>query len=162
MAAIGFLLVGSAGPGWLPVEAIGWWGLWLAAILTLVTGWDYLQAGLRHMLQERPQPAAGQGRRARLSRRPDRREPPMRIRYFAWLKHRVGLRRGGARAAAGGRHASRRSRLWLAERHPGFAEALASPGVVRCAVNQEYVPEDAPLRAGRRGGVLPAGDGRLR
>ena len=30
--------------------AIGWWGLWLAAVLTLVTGWDYLQAGLRHML----------------------------------------------------------------------------------------------------------------
>ena len=57
MTAIGFLLVGSAGPNWLPVEAIGWWGLWLAAILTLVTGWDYLQAGLRHMLQERPQPA---------------------------------------------------------------------------------------------------------
>jgi cardiolipin synthase len=57
MVAIGFLLVGSAGPDWLPVEAIGWWGLWLAAILTLVTGWDYLQAGLRHMLQERPQPA---------------------------------------------------------------------------------------------------------
>jgi cardiolipin synthase (CMP-forming) len=59
MTAIGFLLVGGAGPVWLPVEAIGWWGLWLAAILTLVTGWDYLQAGLRHMLQEhRPQPAA--------------------------------------------------------------------------------------------------------
>jgi cardiolipin synthase len=56
MTAIGFLLVGDAGPAWLPVEAIGWWGLWLAAILTLVTGWDYLQAGLRHMLQERPNP----------------------------------------------------------------------------------------------------------
>jgi cardiolipin synthase len=53
MTAIGFLLVGSAGPAWLPVEQIGWWGLWLAAILTLVTGWDYLQAGLRHMLQDR-------------------------------------------------------------------------------------------------------------
>jgi cardiolipin synthase (CMP-forming) len=51
MTAIGFLLVGDAGPHWLPVEGIGWWGLWLAAILTLVTGWDYLQAGLRHMLQ---------------------------------------------------------------------------------------------------------------
>ena len=51
MTAIGFLLVGDAGPRLLPVEGIGWWGLWLAAILTLVTGWDYLQAGLRHMLQ---------------------------------------------------------------------------------------------------------------
>jgi cardiolipin synthase len=51
MTAIGFLLVGDAGPAWLYVETVGWWGLWLAAILTLVTGWDYLQAGLRHMLQ---------------------------------------------------------------------------------------------------------------
>jgi cardiolipin synthase len=53
MVAIGFLLVGSAGPAWLPVEAIGWWGLWLAALLTLVTGWDYLQAGVGHMLRPR-------------------------------------------------------------------------------------------------------------
>ena len=52
MAAIGFLLVGDAGPAWLPVEWIGWVGLWVAAGLTLVTGWDYLQAGLRHMLAE--------------------------------------------------------------------------------------------------------------
>jgi len=53
MTAIGFLLVGDAGPHWLPlpVVPIGWWGLWLAALLTLVTGYDYLQAGLNHMLQ---------------------------------------------------------------------------------------------------------------
>lgn len=61
MVAIGFLLLGSGGPEWLPVEAIGWWGLWVAAVLTLVTGWDYLQAGLRHMLQEQPQPAPVKG-----------------------------------------------------------------------------------------------------
>ena len=65
MTAIGFLLVGGAGPAWLPVEAIGWWGLWIAAILTLVTGWDYLQAGLRHMLTDEPQPTGGKvGERA--------------------------------------------------------------------------------------------------
>jgi cardiolipin synthase len=57
MTAIGFLLVGDAGPGWLPVAWIGWAGLWMAALLTLVTGWDYLQAGLRHMLAE-PRPEA--------------------------------------------------------------------------------------------------------
>ena len=50
MVAIGFLLVGDAGPDWLPVAWVGWIGLWVAALLTLVTGWDYLQAGLRHML----------------------------------------------------------------------------------------------------------------
>jgi cardiolipin synthase len=65
MAAIGFLLVGSAGPDRLPVEVIGWWGLWLAAILTLVTGYDYLQAGLRHMLKPPPaRPAVGRVERA--------------------------------------------------------------------------------------------------
>ena len=61
MIAIGFLLVGGAGPAWLPVEAIGWWGLWIAAVLTLVTGWDYLQAGLRHMLRTSPGLAGGHG-----------------------------------------------------------------------------------------------------
>ena len=64
MTAIAFLLLDDAGPAWLPVGAIGWWGLWLAALLTLVTGWDYLQAGLRHMLQEPAGPARVGGRRA--------------------------------------------------------------------------------------------------
>jgi cardiolipin synthase len=50
MTAIGFLVVGDAGPVWLHVAWIGWVGLWAAAILTLVTGWDYLNAGLQHML----------------------------------------------------------------------------------------------------------------
>ena len=78
----------------------------------------------------------------------------MRIRYFAWLKHRVGLAEEVvdpppevATIAA--------LKLWLGERHPGFAEALASPGVVRCAVNQEYVPEDGPLRAGDEVAFFP-------
>ena len=53
MVAIGVLIVGDAGPAWLPVRGIGDFGLWLAAVLTLVTGWDYLQAGTRHMLADR-------------------------------------------------------------------------------------------------------------
>jgi cardiolipin synthase len=57
MAAIGVLLVGDAGPGWLPTRGIGDLGLWLAAGLTLVTGWDYLRAGMRHMLAEQRSPA---------------------------------------------------------------------------------------------------------
>lgn len=64
MTAIAFLLLGDAGPSWLPVKAIGWWGLWVAALLTLVTGWDYLQAGLRHMLHEPSAARPVVGRRA--------------------------------------------------------------------------------------------------
>ncbi len=52
LVAIGVLIVGDAGPSWLPVRTIGELGLWAAAGLTLVTGYDYLQAGMRHMLAE--------------------------------------------------------------------------------------------------------------
>jgi cardiolipin synthase len=53
MGAIGTLLAGDTGAmllglGWLPLSRIGEAMLWIAALLTLVTGWDYLNAGLRH------------------------------------------------------------------------------------------------------------------
>jgi cardiolipin synthase len=53
MAALGALLAGDTGAGvigleWLRVSMIGEAMLWAAALLTLVTGWDYLTAGLRH------------------------------------------------------------------------------------------------------------------
>jgi cardiolipin synthase len=47
MVALGFLIVGDAGP--VPIRMIGEIGLWVAALLTLVTGYDYLLTGLRHM-----------------------------------------------------------------------------------------------------------------
>jgi cardiolipin synthase len=53
MTALGFLIVGDSGPWWLLVPEIGFWGLWAAAILTLVTAWDYLQRSVGHMLDER-------------------------------------------------------------------------------------------------------------
>ena len=53
MGALGTLLSGRTsaailGVGFLPVSAIGETMLWIAAALTLITGWDYLTAGLRH------------------------------------------------------------------------------------------------------------------
>ena len=51
MLTLGFLLVGSAGPMFGPFSTtdIGVVGLWIAAVLTLVTGYDYLRSGLRHV-----------------------------------------------------------------------------------------------------------------
>jgi CDP-diacylglycerol---glycerol-3-phosphate 3-phosphatidyltransferase len=49
MVAIGVLLVGDAGPDFIPVRMIGEGMLWIAAALTLLTGYDYLHAGLTHM-----------------------------------------------------------------------------------------------------------------
>ena len=54
MVAIGVLIVGDAGPAVLPVAAIGEALLWVAALLTLVTGYDYLRAGLAHMTRASP------------------------------------------------------------------------------------------------------------
>jgi cardiolipin synthase len=54
MVAIGFLIVGDAGPPSLSASAIGESLLWVAALLTLVTGYDYLVAGLRHINGPRP------------------------------------------------------------------------------------------------------------
>ncbi len=53
LVAIGFLIAGEAGEKVLPYTIeIGITLLWLSALLTLYTGWDYLRAGLRHMIEE--------------------------------------------------------------------------------------------------------------
>ena len=58
MVAIGVLIVGEAGPAFLPVTMIGESLLWLAALLTLMTCYDYLRAGLAHMTRA-PAPRHG-------------------------------------------------------------------------------------------------------
>jgi cardiolipin synthase len=53
LVAVGFLIAGRAGDAVVPgVTTTGITLLWLSALLTLYTGWDYLQAGLRHLYQE--------------------------------------------------------------------------------------------------------------
>ncbi len=59
MTALGLLLLGGAGArfmglGFLPVNALGAAMLCGAALLTLITGWDYLTAGLRHAVAPPP------------------------------------------------------------------------------------------------------------
>ncbi|KQN09770.1 CDP-diacylglycerol--glycerol-3-phosphate 3-phosphatidyltransferase [Sphingobium sp. Leaf26] len=47
--ALGALILAGAVPQFPFVQAVGIVTLWAAAILTLVTGWDYLRVGIRHM-----------------------------------------------------------------------------------------------------------------
>lgn len=49
MVAISFLLIGGAAPFGIPASEIGAYGLWIAALLTLYTGYDYLRAGLSYV-----------------------------------------------------------------------------------------------------------------
>jgi cardiolipin synthase len=53
MVAIGFLIAGEAGDRVVPVVSqVGILLLWLSAMLTLYTGYDYMRAGLRYMIEE--------------------------------------------------------------------------------------------------------------
>jgi len=58
MVALGSLILGRALPGWTLVaggiamnvpHTVGLTTLWTAAALTVITGWDYLRVGLKHM-----------------------------------------------------------------------------------------------------------------
>ena len=60
MLVLGFLLVGPNGPEFWFVSTldIGVYGLWLAALLTLITGFDYLYVGLKHITETDQAPAS--------------------------------------------------------------------------------------------------------
>jgi cardiolipin synthase (CMP-forming) len=53
LLAIGFLIAGPAGDKIIPhTTQVGLVFLWIAAALTLYTGYDYFRAGLRHVVDE--------------------------------------------------------------------------------------------------------------
>jgi cardiolipin synthase len=53
LVAIGFLIAGEAGDMVFPfVTQIGLLLLWISAIFTLYTGWDYFRAGVRTLIEE--------------------------------------------------------------------------------------------------------------
>jgi cardiolipin synthase (CMP-forming) len=49
IVALGALILGGALPAYSVVKTIGIISLWAAAMLTLITGWDYLRVGIKHM-----------------------------------------------------------------------------------------------------------------
>jgi cardiolipin synthase (CMP-forming) len=53
LVAIGFLIAGKPGDEILPITTVtGLALLWLSAVVTLYTGWDYFRAGVRHLIEE--------------------------------------------------------------------------------------------------------------
>ena len=53
LVAIGFLIAGDAGDRLIPaVTLIGTVLLWISAMLTIYTGWDYFRAGIHHLIKE--------------------------------------------------------------------------------------------------------------
>ena len=78
----------------------------------------------------------------------------MKLRYFAWLRARIG-------------HAEEEVALppgigdvaglleWLRARDPRYGEALRDLSVVRVAVNHDYVGRDHPVRDGDEVALFP-------
>lgn len=56
MLALAVLILGSAGPAGCPLQTVGEIALWIAAALTVITGWDYVARGMQ--LMRRTAPAA--------------------------------------------------------------------------------------------------------
>ena len=56
MVTLGFLIIGDASPAIIPAILIGDIGLWIAALLTLITGYDYLKTGLPYLTANKSKP----------------------------------------------------------------------------------------------------------
>lgn len=53
MLALGFLLAGPAGEALFPgTITVGLWLLWVSAVITLYTGYDYFRVGVGHLIGE--------------------------------------------------------------------------------------------------------------
>ena len=53
LVAIGFLIAGEAGEQFIPATTlIGIALLWMSAMFTIYTGWDYFRAGIHHLIKE--------------------------------------------------------------------------------------------------------------
>ena len=78
----------------------------------------------------------------------------MKLLYFAWVRERIGT---GAEQLDPPEAVVNVADLicWLSERSPGHAAALAEPGKLRAAIDQVFVPLDAPLAGAREVAIFP-------
>jgi sulfur-carrier protein len=78
----------------------------------------------------------------------------MKILYFAWLRTKTGTASEEVTPPA---EVTTVATLmdWLGSRYPGFGEAMAAPGVIRAAVNQDYAQPGDPVRPGDEVAFFP-------
>ncbi len=74
--------------------------------------------------------------------------------YFAWVREAIG--RDGERVDPPPEVSDVAGLIaWLAARGGGYAEALANPNKLRAAVDQLFVPLDAPIAGAREIAIFP-------
>ena len=78
----------------------------------------------------------------------------MELLYFAWVRERIGT--GHERVDPPLTvHTVAELVGWLSARSPGHAEAFADPMRLRAAVDQRFVPLDAPIAGAREVAIFP-------
>ncbi|MHA6720011.1 molybdopterin converting factor subunit 1 [Sphingomonas sp. RS6] len=78
----------------------------------------------------------------------------MQLLYFAWVRERIGC--GEERIDPPEDVRSVADLIaWLATRSDGHAAALAEPDRLRTAIDQRFVPLDAPLAGAREVAIFP-------
>ncbi len=78
----------------------------------------------------------------------------MKVRYFAWVRERVGHAEEEIDPPAD--VASVADLIaWLSGRDEGYAAAFAEPTVIRAAIDQEHVEHDTPLNGAREIAFFP-------
>ena len=68
----------------------------------------------------------------------------MKLRYFAWVRERIGLTEEDV-ALPGSVATVDDLVAWLRQRGPEYEYALAEPSVIRIAVDHVHVPRNAPV-----------------
>ncbi len=78
----------------------------------------------------------------------------MRLLYFAWVRERIGT---GEEEVTPPADATTVAALvaWLAGRSEGHAAAFAEPAKLRAAVDQAFVPLDAPIAGAKEVAIFP-------
>jgi len=78
----------------------------------------------------------------------------MRVRYFAWVRERVGHAEEDIELPPEVGSVGELMR-WLSARDEGYAAAFAEPRVIRAALDHEHVEHEAPLRGAREVAFFP-------
>ncbi len=78
----------------------------------------------------------------------------MKVRYFAWVRERVGHAEEEIDVPADVESVADLIG-WLSKRDEGYAAAFAEPTVIRAAIDQEHVEHDAALGNGREIAFFP-------
>jgi sulfur-carrier protein len=78
----------------------------------------------------------------------------MKVRYFAWVRERVGHAEEDIDLPASVANVADLI-VWLSQRDEGYAAAFAEPTVIRAALDREHVEHDTALNGAREVAFFP-------